>query len=1165
MSSQSLASYVRIKRRYSRSINLERDLGRPDALEGYLLTSKVVAFLERISSATSRPGSPRVWSATGVYGTGKSAFAHLLAALHGPASDPGRQRAVELLDAAGLATLGDAYRHLAGGTGFVQAVATARREPVAFTVLRALSSGTEAFWAGRRGKRPAAVEECRARAAAVALGETPRVDDIAELVREIARASRTGVLLIIDELGKNLEQTARTGGADDLYVLQQLAELPNGPDDAPVLIFTTLHQGFAEYGAGLAPSQRAEWDKVQGRFEHVAFAEAPEDMLRLVADAIEADFPEPILSRAVSDAAAWSQRVGTDSDGYLASVLSAERIRSVFPLHPVAALVLPSLCAKYAQNDRSLFTFLSSQEPHSFTRFLAERDASLDTLPLLTLPELYDYFVDTASGAVSRAQFQRWAEVQGLIRDAGNLSVEETAALKTIGALNLVAAGGPLRARRSLVIAALCSTPDDGEETDRWASVLDRLAAQRLVTYRTRVDEYRLWEGSDYDAESTVTLRSETDARSLAVLLEAVAPLTPIVAQRHSTKTGTLRYFERRYFDDPEQLTRVACRSPDSDGLLLYWVGAAPPPDLPRKTTDGRPLALLHGSPPHALVGVARETAALMAIEHDDARLPTDGVARREVRQRLLLARSALDQMLLAAFACARFVSGTWNVKGRGALGSALSDLCDIAYEQSPVLWNEHVNRRELTVQGSQARRRVLEAMLDSTIEQERLGIQGNGPEFSIYSSVLLRTGIHRKVGEEWVIGPPTTDEVLTLWNAVEAFCLDSVSAPRKLDELYRQLALPPYGVKQGVVPVILAAVLLYHADDVSVYRDGTFLPLLGPEHFELLVKDAARFAVKHFALTGLRLDIFKELEDVLRRPVGRLGGRVRNATVLGVIRPLVRFASSLPGVTLKATDLGREALAVRDSLLSETEPDRLLFERLPAALGLAPFGTGSPTNDENHRLTEFRGALFRALRELDGYYERLLGRCGKLIHEAFGVRSDITHLREDLRVRSQYLVGRCVDPMLRRLTHAATATAHTDREWLESIVMIIADRPAEGWTDRDVAKFDLNLSDAATRFARLEALIREAKADGLEGFETRRITITRPDGRETNRLVWFDRAQQGQVAGEAQRIAAELRGLHNEVMRDAIVVALMEKILAPAEPANDAAAAAHERGVSNG
>lgn len=1150
MTTMSLSEHIGIKRRYSRSVNLERDLATPDALNGYIVTDRAAEFLVRIDEARIHPGSPRAWTLTGVYGTGKSAFAHFLAALHGPAGELGREHALEILRMSSAQGLVERFADVSSGPGFVRAVGTARREPVAHTVIRALARGTEAFWAGRRGKRPAAVEECIARGAALSLGEAPETNDLVSLVSDVARASREGLLLILDEFGKNLEQTVRSSGAEDLYLLQQLAELPNGPGDPPVLVLATLHQSFVEYGVGLTPGQRAEWDKVQGRFEHLAFAESPEDMLRLVADAIVKDLPGPVATRLSADATAWNEQLAAEAEGrYVAAVLTPERIESVAPLHPLAALVLPTLCAKYAQNDRSLFTFLSSHEPHSLARFLAERAAETETLPLLTIPELYDYFVESAGGAGSRPQFQRWTEVQGLLRDAAGVSPDQSAALKTIGTLNLVATGGPLRARRSMVLAALCNSPADRLELERWGGVLDSLESQRLVAYRRHVDEYRLWQGSDFDTDAVVATRIEADTRSLAAVLEDVAPQAPIVAQRHSYRTGTLRYFERRFADPGADLSEIRCLSPESDGVLIYWLGEAPPEQIPAYTADERPLAVLLGRGNHHLAALARETAALDALERSDPTLQTDGVARREVRQRLHLARAALSRDLASTFAGARFLEASGAIRANGVLGSALSDLCDQAYHRSPVLWTEMVNRRELTVQGAQSRRKVIEALLANS-DKERLGIQGNGPEYSVYASVLLQSGIHRQEGDRWTLGPPTQAGLAELWSEIEGFCEKSVGQPRGIDQLYRTLETPPFGVKQGAIPLLLAAVLLYRSDDVSVYRDGTFLPLLGPEHFELLVKDPARFSVKHFAVSGLRLEAFKDLEQVLRSPTGRVSGRFRNSTLLGVVRPLVRFATALPAVTLKAADLNPSAAAVRGILLGETEPDRLLFEKLPAAVGLAPFGaTIEDEQEERERLIQFRSSLFRTLRDLDGYYERLLDRCRELIHSAFGVRSELEHLREDLRVRSQYLVGRCVDPLLRRLTMAATATEGTDREWLESVVMIIADRPAEGWTERDNAKFELNLSDVANRFGRLESLLREVRTEGLEGYETRRVVITHPDGREVNRLVWLDRAQRGIVDTEARRIASELNELQNQNLRDAIVVALMEELVSAGEP----------------
>ncbi len=82
----------------------------------------------------------------------------------------------------------------------------------------------------------------------------------------------------------------------------------------------------------------------------------------------------------------------------------------------------------------------------------------------------------------------------------------------------------------------------------------------------------------------------ENERSPIVKLLSHIRPLTPIVAQRHSYKTGTLRYFERRYIDGLEDLTKLRCLSNDCDGLVGYWVDEAKPTHVPSTTADGKPL-----------------------------------------------------------------------------------------------------------------------------------------------------------------------------------------------------------------------------------------------------------------------------------------------------------------------------------------------------------------------------------------------------------------------------------------------------------------------------------------------------------------------------------------------------------------------------------------------
>ena len=116
-----------------------------------------------------------------------------------------------------------------------------------------------------------------------------------------------------------------------------------------------------------------------------------------------------------------------------------------------------------------------------------------------------------------------------------------------------------------------------------------------------------------------------------------------------------------------------------------------------------------------------------------------------------------------------------------------------------------------------------------------------------------------------------------------------------------------------------------------------------------------------------------------------------------------------------------------------------------------------------------------------------------------------------------------------------------TDAEWLEALVMIVADKPAESWTDEDVTRFEIQLADLTRRFKNLEALRAEVAAKG-GGFEARRITVTRQDGQEINQIVGIDRDCQEQIEELVEKVLEILPD--NNQLRQAVIARLTEKVL---------------------
>jgi hypothetical protein len=92
-------------------------------------------------------------------------------------------------------------------------------------------------------------------------------------------------------------------------------------------------------------------------------------MMRLIGQAIDQSTDRSIKSSLDKWAKKWQSAL---SENEMSNHFSVSDITSIYPLHPLSALILPILCTKYSQNDRTLFTFLASGEPDSLSTFLAQ-------------------------------------------------------------------------------------------------------------------------------------------------------------------------------------------------------------------------------------------------------------------------------------------------------------------------------------------------------------------------------------------------------------------------------------------------------------------------------------------------------------------------------------------------------------------------------------------------------------------------------------------------------------------------------------------------------------------------------------------------------------------------------------------------------------------------
>ena len=1090
--------------RFSRSINVESDTS-ASAVQTYLPTGRAIDVVRRVTRSLEGKAAGRAFSITGPHGSGKSSLAVFLSALLSPAKSDQRQTAHELLDSIephAALRLTSALEHLdAVESGFILAVATAEREPIIATVARALALGaTRHLGRGRANPVPQDWID-----PGIASKLTPR--DIK--ARLDALTSKAPVLLLIDEFGKNLEAYADSGRDGDPYLLQELAEWANADEDARLVIITMQHLAFDEYVQESSTARRREWVKVQGRFEDIAYIETSRQSQTLIASAFTHEHAS--LGSAVRD---WSERA---SDEFRAVGLREllENALDAYPLDPLALGVLPELCSRYGQNERTLFSFLAGPEPTAVPSILEELEWQPGaSIPFVRLPQVYDYFTTSAATMIgSAATGSRWIEIESRIRDTVGLSQLQLAALKSIGVLNLVSAGGTLRASREVLQLGL--EGNDAEVLE----ALDALETRGLVTYRDFADEYRIWQGSDFDLRGAVeAARRQCEARRLEDLLNEAAPQQPLIAARHSQTCGTLRVFERRF---------SGLRSPDLeplgpesqwDGTVLLSVSEdLPEVNLPE---NSKPVVVVTPGNVETLREAAFDAAALSEALRSAEAGEADWVARRELVERLSDAQQRLRRLVSDVF---EEPEVKWHLLGTTHVFNAqrgptrvLSEIADLAYPFTPRVANEMLARKELTSQGAKARRLLIEAMLERSHE-DKLGIEGFPAERAMYEAVLAVPGIHgvEKDGTARFSPPKRGTSFARAWQAIEKEFRRAIDERINILEVWRMLQAPPFGLKDGPIPVLLISALIQHEDEIALYEHGTLLLALDDAVAERFARNPGHFTIKNTASeSAARRAVISKIAD--RLEIASYSGA---PTFLGVARRLYGRMRSLEPYAWATTRVDPGTDAMRRAFKTAAEPDQLIFNDLPKVFGLEPIPAGRIP--KSRHLDDFVSALGAAMDELDRAYPDLLRSIQMELARALAEPPD--QFRRSFSVHAAPLVDAVLEPRLKALVLAACQDERDEQEWLENLAMIVADAAApRSWTDETFERFRLSATELGGAFRRVSALVTEQKAIQSHTVDVVPVAVTRMDGHEERMVLWVSQEEMEAATDDVGTILQE-------------------------------------------
>lgn len=945
--------------------------------------------------------------------------------------------------------------------------------------------------------------------------------------------SHTCLIIVVDEFGKFLEHAATVDPDQELYFIQQLAEYIND-QDKNILLLTTLHQNFDAYALGLTEAQRKEWEKVKGRLKELAFNEPVEQLLHLAANYMEQNgtyppYPfDPELYELIQKKKAFS----------LNNQLQPGLIKALYPFDILSAMVLTVALQRYGQNERSLFSFLQTEEHHGLNKFTPS-----DKTPYYNLANVYDYlqfnFYPTLTSRYN-PDFSRWMRLRNALDrvEAAVASAQEIAAslkiVKAIGLLDILGAGTSVIDQELLKgYAEKCLGIPDVEP------IISKLENVKIIRFQSFRSRYKIFEGTDIDIDALFRAAREEigSIGNIALAANEYVQFDYIPAKAATYKTGTPRIFRFDVTQAPI-LSFDFQAEQEVDGIINLVFDVEP--DL---IFDVKNQPILYGLV-QSNKGLAERILDIKAVEKALEEISSDEIAKRELLELKQNQVEQLNQLLGEELFSGENVLWFYDgdevdLKTKRHLNKILTSITEDVYHSTPIFHNEHTNKTSVSSSIHTAKKAFINALIEHWNKPSMNFPTDRFPaEKAIYMSLLKNTGIHLDQSPVTAAfsDSPKAPSFELLWNTSLSFLEDAKQSRRKLKDFYFALRQPPLRLKDGFLEFWMISFLFIKREDFALFKDGRYIPTLSKEVLELLIREITRHEIKAFNIEGVKLDLFNKYRALTQQEDQ---DKVTASGFQETARPFLVFYTQLPKFTQQTLNLSHDAIAFRNTIKDAKELEKTFFEDLPACFGL----NLSKLNESEEALRVFVERVQACIAELRSAHEELIARFESSLAAFFGMEGEGFEVyRKKMQQRYSALKAHLLLPRQKALYNRIYSKLPDRSAWLNSIAQaLLGNQLNEISDDEERVLYErLRMS-----FSELDNLLEMSKVKFDEKKEELyQIQITGFNTPTVKKSIILAKQQQKQLGQVEEAVKKLLLETPDEQVRQALLIKLLKEML---------------------
>jgi hypothetical protein len=651
------------------------------------------------------------------------------------------------------------------------------------------------------------------------------------VIEAIKSKGYNGIFVVYDEFGKFLEGSVEKYSAMDIKIIQDFAEKCNRSGANQLHIMLISHKGIDNYIGRLSKIKVDAWKAVSKRFKAITIENSEAELFDIVFTVLARD--ERLYHNFRIDHSKefdWLWELVQKDHAFSGVIQYGNLAEKCYPLHPYTLLILPKVSELVAQNERTIFTFLSSTERYTVPYFLRMENSDF---PLIEPDYIYDYFESLFKGepygSNIKKQWQIATSALSKLREQDNPLAEKI--VKTITLIYCISDFEVLPPSWD-IICDIYATHYTWAEIESAKQVLKNCHLLIELLYKPHV---RLTEGSNHNALEMIQQEKYRIEHGFApnIVFERLSNTKYLYPVQYNDENEIIRYFEFRFVNcaDLEFISKYGMElDTDADGIVFaVLVGSEQDLALAKER-----ISAIHNQ--RAVFILPNETYSYsdLAQEYNAVENLIEIYAGKEIelvdelmyiledRHNVLNAYIEntyfrFDKKLATVF----YQGEVRHIARKAHLPQLLSEIATQIYNRTPKVVNELINRNELSGAIKNARSKILSALLSVTIVKD-LGLQGNGPELNVMRSMLIIPGILINDDNPRLEYNCNDIRFRSILQIIKTHILDSSQNDRlNLGNLYDTLIKPEYGygLKKGIIPIFLAIAFTQYKDHIVVKR----------------------------------------------------------------------------------------------------------------------------------------------------------------------------------------------------------------------------------------------------------------------------------------------------------------------------------------------------------